>query len=430
MSGPQHCADPGKGEPTKTNARAPRRVSFPPAVAGILALQGAAGNRAATGYIQRAIGSAAGVSDGRLRAPLPMGSPASSAVSIITGRLPTPPHRPGHLAVQREPGKLEEFQNELTRRFVDRNDPGLLARRAALVAQAAVLTDLDSYTLVYSLLQPTSKNIFADRFQGLAKSTRFQVLTKLFGRMHLGAEYLLKPLAAKGGDYPARFRELVPDSRQRQQLLTILSNQITTAHRAGPNALWVHLEFRNEGGYSPDNGADKDRTTQLGEQPDSGKNAMEIRGDVVGHAQGTVYDIRRTLEGKAWQRVGGQWRLTSHDPAWTDDDSHDADEDLDPLPYFHIYSVDSPGFPPDAIFHPDATDAVYKANFVENVYAKVGSRDWELVSDEIHWHSVSTMQKVNGRWERNKSKQTIDPTTGKKNDPLNVIADGHGDLDP
>lgn len=402
---------------------------------GILALQAAAGNRATTFLVRQAAGSVARLSAGR---------PHAAAAPTLTGpqrREPdllgsptTDHHGPAvrtevsgrRLAVQRD---LKSVEKELKRRFADPNDPGLLARRAALSEQVGRLDEKDSSELVTELLQAMGNNVFTDRFQTLSASTRFELLTKLFGRLeHLSAEFLFEPLTSVTDElgFQVRFKQLVPEPRQRKELLATLSSRFSARHRNAPPSsiwkvadtlykLWVNWEkanFRTSGGFSPDNDAQRSARqlgfSQLGVQPDpkSGQNVMELRGDVVNHTEGTVYDIKQTIEKREWKLIGRQWVEVPDQAlaAGKDDDTlGDSDEDLTPEPsHPHLYIYDGPGIVPDpTAIDLNAIGYAYSASFVDWVIAKkAGAAGWERVSDDIEWHTNTTMKKVNGQWLR------------------------------
>lgn len=395
------------GGPPATEGRK-RRAPCPLPGSRILALQAAAGNRATTLLVQQAAGSGTRRSEGWLH-PAPIGSPAPAAVA---GPPATDHHTPaanaavpGRYSVQRDLGSIEK---ELKRRFLDEDDPGLLARRAALSEQVGRLDDAESLTLVFLLLNAAGNNVFTDRFQTLSSSTRFILLAKLFGQLgHVRAELMFTSLTsgtdwvAKG--YKIRFKQLVPEPQRRQELLATLSNQFAAAHAAQPNQRWVNwgeANFRTSGGFSPDNDCQKGDFSGLGLDPKSGYNVMELRGDVVGHTPDTVYDIKRTIELRTWNLIGGLWKPAGSLPAGTDDDKKgNHDEDLTPEPS-HLYVIDGPGPPFDMDFNQNATGYVYSASFVEWVMAKVGSAGWQKVSDDFEWHTNTALKKVNGQWRR------------------------------
>ena len=357
----------GSAQPAGPDPPAARRQGREEAGAGsapgsaLSALQRAAGNRATTLLVQRAV------------------------------------------AVQRD---LKSIEAELKRRFTDPDDPRLPARRAALGSQLPRLDDADSSTLVMGLLEPTRDSVVADRFQTLSAPVRFELLTVLFGRLgHVRAELLHASLTDRTKPHRSRFRELVPEPGRRAELLTVLSDQFARAHLPEPGKrLWVRWgdpNFRTSGPFSPDNHCDKSDFVGLGPDPNAGRNIMELRGDVIGHTPGTRYDIKRTIELGTWKRSGRRpWEPLDAKPAGSDDDAHDADENLTPE-HSHLYSIDGPGPVPGG---PDlgaaATAYVFSASFVEWVIAKVGSAGWERVSEDFEWHTSSALVRVNGRWQR------------------------------
>jgi hypothetical protein len=148
--------------------------------------------------------------------------------------------------------------------------------------------------------------------------------------------------------------------------------------------------------------------------PDAdGSNTMEMRGDIAGHVASAQYDIKRTKERGTWKKVGGAWTQLSHVGPGANDDSHNDDEDLTPE-NDHIFVTDTPGWP-GALTNPtgdnSATEAVYKASFVETCNVKVGSGSWTPSSNSVDWHSITWLEKkADGTWSRKAGASEI--TTG------------------
>jgi hypothetical protein len=201
----------------------------------------------------------------------------------------------------------------------------------------------------------------------------------------------------------------VPDRGQRTALLASLTATFEAAHQPrAAKPLWVNLSpesFRTNGAISTDNGVAAAGIGRLGPDVSSGRNFMELRGDVAGHRPGIQYDIKRTIEKATWSAVTNTWVRCTSLKAGTDDDIDNADEDLSP-DSGHIYVVDTPGpyftspLCDDGHVERDARHYYYAATFVEWVVARSGSGGWQRVSDDFYWHSVSTLVKVNGTWQR------------------------------
>jgi hypothetical protein len=124
---------------------------------------------------------------------------------------------------------------------------------------------------------------------------------------------------------------------------------------------------------------------------------------VTGHVASAQYDIKRTKERATWKKVGATWTQQTHVGPGADDDSHDDDEDLTPQ-NGHIFVIDGPGFadpPSNVTGDASATEAVYKASFVETCNVKVGAGPWTPSSNSIAWHSTTWFQKTPaGTWQR------------------------------
>lgn len=160
--------------------------------------------------------------------------------------------------------------------------------------------------------------------------------------------------------------------------------------------------FRNSGSTDSENNCPLCPKT-LGVSSSEGVNVMEIRGDVTGHVATAQYDIKRTKERATWKKVGSSWTQQTRVGPGADDDSHNDDEDLTPQNN-HIFVIDSPGWA-GSISNPTgdsaATEAVYKASFVETCNVKVGSGSWTASSNSLAWHSITWLQKKSdGTWER------------------------------
>jgi len=158
--------------------------------------------------------------------------------------------------------------------------------------------------------------------------------------------------------------------------------------------------FRNSGSTHAENNCGL-CPLPLGLLAGSGKNRMELRGDITGHRAGIQYDFKRTKERGTWKRVGAAWTQLTHVGPGADDDAHDQDESLSPV-NSHIYVEDGPGFGSLAnpMGDPAATEAVYKASFVESCNVRDGAGAWSKRSNAVTWHSITRLEKVGGGWRR------------------------------
>jgi hypothetical protein len=160
--------------------------------------------------------------------------------------------------------------------------------------------------------------------------------------------------------------------------------------------------FRNRGPISAENECKVcPDLPGLGLDTDTALNIMELRGDIMGHRAGVEYDFSRNKERAIWKRAGGAWTLLHYAPPETKDDVFSRDEDVIPKNH-HIYAVDGPGLndPDNPVPDPAAEEAVYRGTFVESVRARVGGGPWAKVSNDLPWHSITWMEKVDGKWRR------------------------------
>lgn len=172
-------------------------------------------------------------------------------------------------------------------------------------------------------------------------------------------------------------------------------------NRAPTNTPTVSIgNFRNSGNTGGENNCGL-CPLPLGVLPGSGKNRMELRGDITGHHATAAYDFKRTKERGTWKLAGGTWTQVSHVGPGEDDDGHDQDEDLTPENN-HIYTEDGPGFRNlgDPFGDATTTEAVYKASFIEFANVRVGSGSWSKSSNDYQWHSITWLEKVGGSWQR------------------------------
>lgn len=298
--------------------------------------------------------------------------------------------------VQRD---LASVRRELARTFQNDEDPAILKQHAALAEGVTGFSATEANAFLWELLGPASTGTVAGRFQGLDRYTRRRLLDLVIGRLgHLDAEDLHLVLSAKTSEFGRRFADLAGEPGAREALLGALGNRFRPAHRPPKGRkTWVTLDkanFRNSGSFSPDNNApDTKLATGLGLDTLSGRNVMELRGDVAGHARGITYDFKREIHQEGWCWDDGRWVRYREFPAGSDDDRFQEDEDLSP-DFGHLYVMDTPGPPfqsPDG--HPGAEYVVYAASFVEWVEADDGSGTRSVVSNRFEWHSVSTIRR-------------------------------------
>jgi hypothetical protein len=170
---------------------------------------------------------------------------------------------------------------------------------------------------------------------------------------------------------------------------------------AGPPLPTISIgNFRNTGATSAENTCVSCPRT-LGVPAAAGQNTMELRGDIAGARPGIEYDFRRTKERTVWKKVAGAWSVVKHAPAGTPDDENNDDEYRTPVNN-HIYVIDTPGFDIFTNPVPDAraTEAVYKASFVEICNARDTFAAWTLRSNAFEWHSTTWLEKVGADWRR------------------------------
>jgi hypothetical protein len=170
--------------------------------------------------------------------------------------------------------------------------------------------------------------------------------------------------------------------------------------------------FRNSGPLSPENECPVcTELPGLGLDTATGLNIMEVRGDISEHRSGVEYEFRRTKERVIWRRTDAGWEMLRYEPPGTDDDATDRDEDLTPRNN-HIYAVDGPGLPdlsvPLGPHTRGAVEAVYKGSYVDFVEARIRNGPWSRVSNEFQWHSVTWLEKADGRWRRTRSWNEIE----------------------
>ena len=312
---------------------------------------------------------------------------------------------------------IEAIEKHLRFRTNDPDDKRLRERRRALRSELGSLSEPDTSTLVSRLFEPTGKDKVAADFQTLHRAVRGELLRIMLGRLdHPAAEALHAALTIpkhpRERRMQSRLAELVPAAATRREILTILSDRFAHRHASVPGQkLWVRLDeagFKNTQSSSADNGCSA-CPVDLGPARPDGRNGMELRGDIAGNAHGVAFDFKRTIERATWKKVGSAWKLVAHVRAGTDDDITDSDEDLKGDDG-HIYVIDVPGpilqnpptLDPFTPADPHATGFFWVASFVEWVEADVGGTR-KRVSDLFEWHTATTLKRVKGRWERDKS---------------------------
>ena len=315
---------------------------------------------------------------------------------------------------------FESIEKHLSFQTSDPNDSRLLERRKALRIEFGSLDEDRTSILVGQLFEPVGpKNVIATGFQRLHSSTRAELLQVALGRLgHLAAEGLHASLTASerkpwDENLQARLVQLLPAAAVRRETLEILRSRFSARHApVAGSTLWVRLDdagFKNSGTTSNENRC-SGCPVALGVHQSDVQNGMELRGDIAGNAHGITFDFKRTVEKGTWKKVGAvgaSWELLDgYLKPGTDDDMYESDEDHEGE-YGHIYVIDTPGpvlgnDPSKDPFKrpdPNATRLAWVASFVEWVEAEVGGKR-QKISDEFEWHSVTTLEKVKGRWQR------------------------------
>jgi hypothetical protein len=193
-----------------------------------------------------------------------------------------------------------------------------------------------------------------------------------------------------------------------------LMTQVPPAQResAAPEVQVTVGNFRNSGALSSDNQCEAcPDLPGLGLDPSTGFNIMELRGDIANPRPDVEYDFKRTKERAIWRRTAGQWQLMDYEPPGTDDDKFDVDEDVSARKG-RIFSTDTPGLKNLIMPGPGADvadDFVYRATFEEFVHARLKNGTWHPVSNVFKWHSVTWLEKVDGRWQRKTGANEIEP---------------------
>jgi hypothetical protein len=197
-------------------------------------------------------------------------------------------------------------------------------RRKKLILNVVLLNPAQAEGLLTQILadEPGDWLPWSFRYH-LDRETRLEFLQKLAARLgHLKAEDLDVGLEGDGPSVPAKpylqkgLRTLFPEAMKgmREQFLQSLRDQFSGFHpgvsASAPGRPAVLLEFRNNGLLSlgnkcPDRGQVPSRG--LGPDPNTGKNWMEIRGNVSGHRPDAQYQFDRTIEMGQWYRLKDKW---------------------------------------------------------------------------------------------------------------------------
>jgi hypothetical protein len=143
-------------------------------------------------------------------------------------------------------------------------------------------------------------------------------------------------------------------------------------------------------------------------------NGMELQAFIADDEMGATYDIKRVKERSVWQRIAGTWTLCcgGHVGPSADDDPppNSLDECLtrNSTPG-HIYSLDEPGFQTAASLDAAATEAVYKASFIESVEIVPAMGGGVSDSNVFEWHSTMWLTKASGSWAVDTTQTEIAP---------------------
>jgi hypothetical protein len=297
--------------------------------------------------------------------------------------------------------------------------------RKKLFESFAKLSQEQAATLLNRLLK-LDGSALPSNFRRLHRANRLALLNLLTMRLGTQASERFHRLLTARGDSPLTkgLRHLFPDyaKTERDKFLQGLLKKTPTGIPI------VHLEFRSNGSFSPDNqaqvivGGHVD-SLQLGLLPDSGINQMEIRGVVIGHRPDAAYRFNRVRVTKEWYRYESTWQfLEPPDRKLTNDDTHNSDEDERP-DNDHIYSSDAPGLkgplgnPPILQRVPltnrsSVTEVVFMMNATETAEVMVGGGPFTKVAKMV-WFTVTWLEKVSGQWSRKQEMNLI--STGSIN---------------
>lgn len=259
-------------------------------------------------------------------------------------------------------------------------------------------------------------------FRRLHRAVRLELLLRLTKKLGTQTSKNLQDALASKADTPQKrgLKLIFPDYTQAQRDKFLQSLGKPAPAGTVPT---VALEFRNKGGFSPDNQAPavvaNAMPNLLGPLPDTGINQMEIRGSVSFHQPDAEYRFNRTIEQKTWYRAGRNWKPL-HQPLKGKDNTHRSDEDDHP-DNDHIYSIDTPGFT-GPVTKPDLLDwvprddrsnlaeAVFMMTATETVEVKVGSKPW-ATAGSMDWRTVTWLEKAGGTWRRKPDSNVIEEGT-------------------
>ncbi len=132
-------------------------------------------------------------------------------------------------------------------------------------------------------------------------------------------------------------------------------------------------------------------------------NGMELQPFIANHESGASYDIGRVIERSVWEKIGGSWNLLGNRPSGSDDDPNNDDECLTPMFYtprgeYYLYVEDQPGFGSTGFLDASATEAVYKASFIESVEITDAGGTTTTDPTTCPWHTVLWLTKSGGAW--------------------------------
>jgi len=250
-------------------------------------------------------------------------------------------------------------------------------------------------------------------FRRLSRALRLDLMLILVSKIGTqSTEELRKAVTDAKHPFHSGLLLMFPGSedRQRQRLVQSLTVGVPTGIPT------ITLEFRNDGRFSADNEAPllKDPRNgppnQLGVLRDLAKNQMEIRGNLRGHRPDAEYSVDRFIETKTFERRAGKWQMTDQLPAWTNDNTHHADEDTH-ADHDHIFSIDTPGFNRpistlSSVVSSDATELVTMMNAVEQFSVCIGGGASQEMGT-LSWLNILWAEKVNGQWRRKPDKNMI-----------------------
>jgi hypothetical protein len=267
----------------------------------------------------------------------------------------------------------------------------------------------DAVTMVNVLLtiEKDGKRLEAPlNFRRLSRALRLDLMLILVSKIGTQSAEELRNFIADGSHpFHRGLLLMFPGSEfsQRQKLVQSLMVGVPTGVPT------ITLEFRNTGRFSEDNEAPilknptKRPPNKLGVLDSLAKNQMEIRGNLRGHRPDAEYAVDRWIESKRFERRSGKWQITDQSPAWTNDNTHHADEDTH-ADHDHIFSIDTPGFDSpistlSSAVSSDTTELVTMMNAVEQFSVRIANGALQEM-DSLNWLDIFWAEKINGRWQR------------------------------